>query len=207
MKVLVTAGPTREYIDDVRYITNSSSGLMGASIAKKALERGWDATLIIGSTHIKPPEGVKLINVLSAAEMTDKTLKELDRGYDALVSAAAIADYTPTERKTGKIRSGGEMTVRMKKTEKLIKLVRERKPDITIVAFKAEYGGGGREQMEAAKKLLEYADYVVLNDISADVFGSTENEVTIVGEDGVIKKIGRCKKDIIASEILDILSK
>ncbi len=206
MKALITAGPTREHIDDVRYITNPSTGLMGISLARKGVERGWEVTLVLGPTHLEPPKGVKTIKVVSAEEMISKVLEELTWGYDIVISAAALADYTPEKKHPGKIRSGGELTISLRKTPKLIQKVRSTFPSIGIVAFKAEYGGTETEQIASARKLLEFADFVVLNDISKGVFGSNENEATILSKDGEARRLNRDTKENIAAKILEIVS-
>jgi len=201
MRVLITAGPTREYIDDVRFITNASSGLMGMSLAQEALKRGFEVTVVLGPTNLTPMYGLRVIPVVSSEEMTEKTLKELDGGYDVLISAAALADYTITKA-PGKIRSGnGELTLKLKPTRKLIQEARKRHPNLKIVAFKAEYGGSMEERLKAAEKLKAYADMVVLNDISRNIFGSSETEVYIVCDD--LKCIPRTSKQEAAKHILD----
>ncbi|MBU0763049.1 MAG: hypothetical protein KKD39_08490 [Candidatus Altiarchaeota archaeon] len=205
MKVLVTAGPTREYIDDVRYITNASSGLMGAAIAQKAHERGWEVTLVLGPTHIIPPEGLTIVNVVSAEDMIDKTLEELDKGYDMFVSAAAIADYTPEKKTKGKIRSGKDFILKLKSTRKLVREVRSLFPSLKIVAFKAEYGGSDKQQLDAARLLLTHTDYVVLNDLTTGVFGSDINEVTIISREKDVIKLEKNKKEDVATRLLDIV--
>ena len=106
MKVLITLGPTQEPIDEVRYITNASSGKMGAALAREAINRGHKTTIVAGPVAIELPMNAKIIRVRTAKEMTDESLKELEHGYDVLVSTAAIADYSP-EFCSGKIKSGG----------------------------------------------------------------------------------------------------
>ncbi|MBD3387722.1 MAG: hypothetical protein GF416_01625 [Candidatus Altiarchaeales archaeon] len=204
MKVLITAGPTREHIDDIRFISNPSSGATGIALAEEAVKRGFEVAIVLGPTSLQPIYGVKVIPVVSSAEMTEKTLAELDKGYDMLVSTAALADYTPVEKVDGKIRSGKDITLKLKPTRKLIRDARERNPDLKIVAFKAEYRKREDELIEAGRKLLDTSDLVVVNDVSNDVFGSDETEVYMVGES--VKHIKRAKKREVAKEIFDALS-
>lgn len=107
MHVLITAGPTREYIDDVRYLTNGSSGRMGYALAEAARQRGWTVTLVSGPVAIKPPQNVDLVRVTSACEMLDACLRVLDR-VDGVLAVAAVADYRPATRHSGKIHRTAE---------------------------------------------------------------------------------------------------
>ncbi len=203
MRLLITAGPTREYIDDIRFISNPSSGLTGMALAEEAVKRGHEVTMVLGPTSLTPIYGIKVIPVVSADEMTDKTLKELEQGYDTLISAAAVADYTPAEKLDGKIRSGGELKLTLKPTRKLIQEARKRFPRLRIMAFKAEYNKSPDELAEAAGKLLSHADVVVVNDVGESVFGSDETEAYIVGDE--VKHIERKSKRDAAKQILDAL--
>ncbi|MFH1054799.1 MAG: phosphopantothenoylcysteine decarboxylase [Candidatus Altiarchaeota archaeon] len=201
MRVLITAGPTREYIDDIRFISNESTGLMGLALAEEAYRRGFEVTLVLGPTSLPTMYGVRVIPVVSSEEMTERTLAELGNGYDILISAAALADYTPFKKVGGKIRSGGKLTLKLKPTRKLIVEARKCFPDLKIVAFKAEYGGSVDEMVGEAKKLMPCADMVILNDVSRNVFGCHETEAYILC-DGV-KCLPRMPKKEAAKKILD----
>jgi phosphopantothenoylcysteine decarboxylase/phosphopantothenate--cysteine ligase len=203
MRVLITAGPTREYIDDVRFISNPSSGGMGVALAEEADRRGFEVTLVLGPTSVTPLYGMKVIPVVSSQEMTDKTLAELADGYDVLISAAALADYTPEKKEDGKIRSGSELTLKLKPTRKLIKEARALYPGLKIVAFKAEYDKTDDELVEAAKGLLSHADVVVANDVSFGVFGADDTQAIIVSADGRVTHIEKCSKKDAARRVLD----
>lgn len=196
MKVLITAGPTREYIDDVRYITNGSSGKMGAALAEEAMLRGYDATIVHGPVSIELPQ-CKLISAVSADEMTEKTLKELSKGYDVLISAAAIADFAP-DKTCGKIRSGAEMTLALHPTRKLIDACRKEFPKLFIVAFKAECGGDEDALKETLSGFIakKGVDIVVGNDISRDVFGSDNSELLALTKDGFSVSGKKTKADL-----------
>jgi phosphopantothenoylcysteine decarboxylase / phosphopantothenate---cysteine ligase len=201
MRVLIAAGPTREFIDDIRFISNRSSGRMGLALAGEAKRRGWDATLVLGPSDCRPPSGIRVISVVSGDEMTDKALEELSTGYDAFICAAALADYTPVRKFKGKIRSGSGFSLELKPTRKLIAEARRNFPELVIVAFKAEYGGPMEVMLDAGKSLLAFADMVVLNDVSKDVFASDCIEAYIIGEG--VEHVPRCEKSGLGEIILD----
>jgi phosphopantothenoylcysteine decarboxylase/phosphopantothenate--cysteine ligase len=201
MRILITAGPTREYIDDIRFISNGSSGLMGLALAKEAADRGHEVTVVSGPMNLTPIYGVRFIPVVSSDEMTDKTLEELSGGYQLLISAAAIGDYTPQRRFRGKLRSARQVTLKLKPTRKLIREARLAHPKLTIVAFKAEYNKTKNELVKAASRLLTHADLVVANDVSKDVFGSLETEAYLVGKN--IIRLPRMTKAYASKRIFD----
>ena len=187
-KIVVTAGPTVEAIDPVRFVSNRSSGKMGYAIAAAARDAGADVTLVSGPTALAAPSGVRLIAVESAQDMKWSVLALLPE-TDAVVMAAAIADYRPTETSTRKIKkrdAGSELTIRMTENPDVLQaVVAARKPGTIVVGFKAETGDATKEaeRMLREKKL----DLVVANDISdpGSVFGSDTDKVTFVSADGV----------------------
>lgn len=120
MHLLVTAGPTREYLDDVRYLSNASSGRMGYAVAAAARSRGHRVTLVSGPVELSPPRGVRVIQVTSAREMEHATIREF-RKADALVMTAAVSDYRPASRVTGKIKKGrAAWTLRLVRTPDIL---------------------------------------------------------------------------------------
>ena len=187
-KIVVTAGPTVEAIDPVRFVSNRSSGKMGYAIAKAAHDAGADVTLVSGPTALAAPTGVRMIAVESAQDMKWSVLALLPE-TDAVVMAAAIADYRPTETSTRKIKkrhAGSELTIRMTENPDVLgAVVAARKPGTIVIGFKAETGDATKEaeRMLREKKL----DLVVANDISdpGSVFGSDTDKVTFVSADGV----------------------
>ncbi|HEX54839.1 MAG: hypothetical protein DRO90_03245 [Candidatus Altiarchaeales archaeon] len=204
--VLITLGPTREFIDPVRYITNASSGKMGKCIAEEALSRGYEVTIISGPVNIELPESARLINVTTAMEMINSTLSELENGYKILVSTAAIADYSP-EFRAEKIKSDkNELNIRLRLNPKLTKLARKRFPELFIVAFKAEYNMPEEKLIEIAEKKLidENLNIVVANDISKNKFGSDYSDAYIINENEKIY-IEKCSKREISRRIWDII--
>ncbi len=200
-KVLITAGPTQEPIDDVRYITNASSGKMGAALANEAIRLGYDATLVHGPVSIKLPECRK-IRVRTAQEMIDAVMGELKKHrHSIMISTAAISDYAP-EKVCGKIKSGKCMELTLTPTPKLIDEARKMRPSLFIVAFKAEHGMRKDELEAVAKDFLKKKklDMVVANDVSKNVFGSDEAEAIVVRKE-TAKDFGRCSKESLAKYI------
>jgi len=187
-RVIVTAGPTVEAIDPVRFVSNRSSGKMGYAIAQAARDAGAEVTLVTGPTALRAPNGVRVIPVESAEDMQDAVLAVLPE-MDAVVMAAAIADYRPLEvshRKIKKRDAGSELTTRMTENPDVLKaIIAARRPKTIVVGFKAE---SGEATAEAERMLREKkVDLVIANDISApsSVFGSDTDRVTFVSADGV----------------------
>jgi phosphopantothenoylcysteine decarboxylase / phosphopantothenate---cysteine ligase len=204
MRVLITCGPTREYIDEVRFISNASSGSIGWALANEAIWRGHEVTVVLGPCGPPKSPRAKVIPVVSSQEMADATLGELSRGYDLMISAAAIGDWVPTKRVSGKISSAKGLTLRLKPARKLIREARKSFPALKIVAFKAEWGKTEEELIEAARGLLQYADLVVANDISRYGFGSPTTELFIVSDR--VRHVKPATKEEAAKAIFDSLS-
>ena len=186
-RVLVTAGPTIEAIDPVRFVSNRSSGKMGYAVAAAARDAGADVTLVTGPTALAAPAGVRTVNVESADDMKDAVLGFLAQ-TDAVIMAAAVADYRPIEKFERKIKkkdAGSELNLRMTQNPDLLKaIVAARKPGTIVVGFKAETGDA---TAEAARMLREKKlDLVVANDITepGSVFGSDTDKVAFVSADG-----------------------
>lgn len=205
-KIIVTAGATREYLDSVRFLTNGSSGKMGFCIAKEARKRGAAVTLICGETTIEPPKNVDVIKVVSTSEMEREVLKNFKK-CDCLFMCAAPSDFTFEKKFKGKIkRTGGEINIKLKPTEDILKKAKEiKRRGQLIVGFAAET----ENFVENAKKKLEEkgADFIVLNDVSRkDIgFSSDFNEVKIIFRDGNILEIQKAKKEIIAQRIVELI--
>lgn len=203
--VLVTAGPTIERIDDVRYLTNRSSGKMGYAIAKAARERGANVTLVSGKTAIKAPVGVNTIVVESAQDMYDAVNANFDAA-DIFISAAAVADYTPVKKVDGKIKKSGDMTVELKRTCDIIKDMGEKKGDRLIVGFAAE----ARDVLENASEKLakKRLDLIAANDISRDDIGfaGEENALTLIFADETRRFVEKCSKLEAAHALLDAIT-
>ena len=195
-RVLITAGPTREYIDPVRYLSNESSGKMGFEIARAAAERGDEVVLIAGPVHQETPKGVTRVDVTSARDML-AALREHFPTCDVLIMAAAVADFRPRRRLAGKWRKKDDGTdtasIELVKNPDLLATIARRKGERLVVGFALETGDGHRRAL--AKMRRKNADYVVLNDETA--LGATTTSVTILGRDGSERSIeGRSKSHV-----------
>jgi phosphopantothenoylcysteine decarboxylase/phosphopantothenate--cysteine ligase len=204
---VVTAGPTREAIDPVRYISNRSSGKMGYALAEAAARRGARVTLISGPTALPVPSGVDVEHVTTASEMRDAVLRALD-GADVVIKAAAVADYAPAEaapRKIKKEASGDALTLTLQKTPDILAEIARTSPRPFVVAFAAETDSV--EENAREKLLRKGADLIVANDVadSAIGFDSDQNEVLVIARDGSATKIERAPKIVVANRILDLL--
>lgn len=209
LRVLVTAGGTREPIDSVRFIGNSSSGRMGFALAEMAYRRGAEVTLVAANVGIEAPAGVTIHRVHSAAELEQACEREFP-ACDVLLMAAAVADFRPASREDGKIKKGGRshLTIELEPTPDVLRgLSARRRAGQTLVAFAAEHGADGLEHARA-KLVGKNVDAVVFNDISrADIgFDSTANEVTILTAEED-KRVPRAAKEIVAERILDTVER
>ncbi|MEM7601240.1 MAG: bifunctional phosphopantothenoylcysteine decarboxylase/phosphopantothenate--cysteine ligase CoaBC [Verrucomicrobiota bacterium] len=203
MRILITAGPTREPIDPVRYLSNRSSGKMGYALAKAALEDGQEVVLVSGPVALTAPEDAELIKVETAEEMF-AAVKDTILSADVAIFCAAVADYRVAEIAGEKIKkSEDELTLTLKKNPDILGSVRD---DFgftgILVGFAAE-----TENVEAnARDKLERkgCDFLVANDVGrSDIgFDRDENEVMIFSKDGACKKIGRASKEEIAAQIV-----
>jgi phosphopantothenoylcysteine decarboxylase/phosphopantothenate--cysteine ligase len=209
LRVLVTAGGTREPIDSVRFVGNSSSGRMGFALADAARLRGAEVTLVAANVGLQPPAGVAVRRVSTAAEL-QATCEQEFRTCDVLLMAAAVADFRPASPVDGKIKKGGcrHLTIELEPTaDVLCGLSSRREPGQTLVAFAAEHGSDALEHARA-KLSAKGVDAVVFNDISrADIgFESVVNEVTILTSDRA-EQLPRAPKESIASAILDAVDR
>ncbi|WP_406658003.1 bifunctional phosphopantothenoylcysteine decarboxylase/phosphopantothenate--cysteine ligase CoaBC [Methanolobus sp. ZRKC2] len=205
-KVLITSGSTAESVDPIRIITNRASGKTGVELALEAYRRGADVTIV----H-RNKLGIYGINEMyaeSAEQMTNTVLEELGKGCDVLVSAAAIGDYTLDSSQT-KIKSGGELTLSLRPTNKLIKEARKTHPEIKIVGFKAETGIGQEELFKRALHTLESSelDMIVANDVSSGGMGTEENSVYIIHPGRKEHTNISGSKSMIASALMDEITR
>jgi phosphopantothenoylcysteine decarboxylase/phosphopantothenate--cysteine ligase len=204
-KIIITSGSTAEAIDPIRILTNRASGKTGVELALEAYRRSADVTIVhrnkVGFT------GIKEIHAESAAQMTEAVLDELSCGYDVLISAAAIADYTLDPADT-KIKSGGEFNLHLRPTAKLIGKAREEHQDLLIAGFKAETGTSLDELIKRATHTLETSklDLIVANDVSGSGIGTEDNEVYILTTENPGHIHIKGSKRAIASALLDEIS-
>jgi phosphopantothenoylcysteine decarboxylase/phosphopantothenate--cysteine ligase len=204
LRVVVTAGPTREHVDPVRYLSNESSGRMGFAIAAEAARAGHEVTLIAGPVGLETPAGCARVDVLSARDMLAAT-REAFRGADALVMAAAVADWRPARRRAGKWRakdSGAERTaLDLVRNPDILATVAADKGDRVVIGFALETGDGLRR---ARRKLeAKNMDFVVLNDETA--LNAERTTVTIVARDGSCRRIENCTKPAVARSLVELL--
>ena len=167
-KVLMTAGPTIEYIDPVRAITNLSSGKTGTLLASELISAGAKVTLVYGPGNRIPSKGIKVINVTTSKEMFDVTKKELKKKYDIVIMAAAVSDYTPENPSKSKIKSNKKsLVIRLKKSPKIIDHVKKYQKDVLLVGFKAETNLTKNALIKSAQKKMKEsgADIIIANDI------------------------------------------
>tara|TARA_B100000131_G_scaffold25690_1_gene24523 strand:- start:103 stop:1299 length:1197 start_codon:yes stop_codon:yes gene_type:complete len=201
-RALVTAGPTYEYIDPVRYISNRSSGKQGYEIAKSLVKSGFETTLISGPTHLNPPYGINLVKINSAEEMFNATINNLP--VDVAIFSAAVGDYRVTNKKKEKIKKSKNMSLDLEKNVDIISHVSKHnslRPRI-VIGFAAETNNLIENSQ---KKLLQKkCDWIIANDISNKNigFGSDFNEVVILSDDKK-EKIPRIKKSLLADKIVE----
>ena len=203
MRFLITAGPTREPIDPVRYLSNRSSGKMGYAIAEAAIKAGHDVVLISGPVDLDPPPSAELVCASTSDEMFE-AVHQRARYCDVLVMCAAVADYKPVAVFSRKIKKrDAKLSLELIPTrDVLASLPKNRK--YLVVGFAAETDN---VETNAQKKLLKKnCDVVVANDVSRADSGmeSDENEVTILFRGGENKKISRTPKKIVARELIKI---
>ncbi len=199
--ILVTAGPTREYIDPIRYISNRSSGKMGYAIAKIAKRRGADVTLISGPVSIKPPEGIEVINVETAGEMHATVMDNVSMS-SIFIMAAAVADFMPSETKGSKIDKKERLSLNLVKTADILEEAGRFKNKPFIVGFAAETG----QRLDRARRKLvdKDIDMIVFNDVSkaGSGFDVDTNEVVIIDRK-VEKRLPLMSKDDVAMALFD----
>ena len=207
MTFLITAGPTREPIDPVRYISNRSSGKMGYAIAEAALDVGHDVVLVSGPVNLAPPSKAKFISVATSDEMFDAAHRYANES-DVCVLCAAVADYKPAQVSPVKIKKcAAQVSIELVPTRDILNSLGQRQDrQFVLVGFAAETD---HLEENATKKLrAKNCDIIVANDVS-DVNSGLEsdaNEVTILFRNGEKKKISRAQKKIIARELVKIFS-
>jgi phosphopantothenoylcysteine decarboxylase / phosphopantothenate---cysteine ligase len=204
-RILVTAGPTYEAIDPVRFIGNRSSGKMGFAIANAAAQRGAEVTLIAGPTGLETPRNVKRIDVESAQDMLRAVLGHSSNS-NAVVMAAAVADFTPVKKEKQKIKkSPGQngLELKLRSTEDILALLGKRKGKKVLVGFALETANGIREAKEKMKR--KNLDLIILNLFGEKnrVFGSDFNEAAVITHGGDIQQLPGMSKFDLANVILD----
>lgn len=205
-KILITAGPTREAIDPVRFITNHSTGKMGYAIARQAMLRGADVTLVSGPVSIAPPPFVKVIHTESAQDMFD-AVTSLSDEQDIIIKSAAIADYRPETVSSEKMKKkDGELSISLERTQDILKYLGEhKKPNQVLCGFSMET----QNMIENSQKKLasKHADMIVANNLkeSGAGFGTDTNKVTFITQSSC-EEMPLMSKSEVADALLDRLS-
>jgi phosphopantothenoylcysteine decarboxylase/phosphopantothenate--cysteine ligase len=203
-KVLITAGPTLEYIDPVRMITNISSGKTGVLLASELISAGAKVTIVYGPGNEKPPKGAKIINVTTSKEMFDITKKELKKKFDVVIMAAAASDYTPESVSKSKIKSDRKfLTIRLKKVPKIIEQVKKLQKDTLLVGFKAESNITKSALIKSAQKKMKDvdADIMIANDIGSKYQKNPDRNQILIIDNNKIKSSGWKQKEKIVKLI------
>ena len=204
MKILITAGPTREPLDPVRFLSNRSSGKMGYALAAAAAARGHEVTLISGPVALPPPPDVQVVRVVTAADMLAAVKLHLPK-CEALIMAAAVADWRPVRVAWRKMKKGGaqRLTLDLKRTPDILKTIRGLKGRRLFIGFAAETHN---LRAEAGRKLREKKlDLIVANDVSQPGAGfeADANQVMLIAADGAEQALPLMSKRAVAERILD----
>jgi phosphopantothenoylcysteine decarboxylase/phosphopantothenate--cysteine ligase len=203
IRCLVTAGPTREHLDPVRFLSNPSSGKMGYALAAAAKETGWRVDLVSGPVALPPPEGVKLTRVTTAAEML-RAVKKLFPQCDVLLMCAAVSDFRPKKTFAHKVKKGkAALVIEFEPTVDILKTVAARKrPGQLVVGFAAETKN---VEVYARKKLREKnLDFIIANQVgrAGSGFEADQNAVVLISRDGTQAKFGPAKKTKLAIKLV-----
>ncbi len=196
-KILMTAGPTIEYIDPIRVITNQSTGKTGVLLAAQLVSAGAKVTFVYGPGSEEPPKGAKTIPVKTVNEMFDAVKKELKKKYDIVILSAAASDYTTHKAKSKLKSTKKKMVIKLQRAPKIIDHVKKIQPNVFLVGFKAETDISKKSLIESAwKKLKESnADMIVANDVGDKYQKNPEiNEVFIIDKSGKVASSGRKEK-------------
>lgn len=198
MRILITAGPTREYLDDVRYLSNASSGRMGYALAEAALAAGHEVVLVSGPVELNPPKRCAFHAVETTAEMKDACVAAF-AGCDGVIAAAAVCDYKPRNRVTGKIaKTGGPITIEMIETDDVLAELGATKDGRWVVGFALEAENARENALQ--KLRAKNCDLVVLNSPAA--IGAADNRVELIDAAGtVVRDIAGDKGDVAAALI------
>ena len=208
-KLLVTAGPTREAIDPVRFLSNNSTGKMGFSVATAGSAMGFDVTLIAGPVNLPTPLGVRRIDIVSAKDMKEKAIEEF-ANCDYMVMTAAVADYTPANVADQKIHKQGDMDLKLTRTDDVLfclkEIAQKDQKKRVVCGFAAETQN--IEQSALSKMERKGLDFIVSNDVSRKDIGfkSDDNEVNIYVKDGSKIHLDKQPKLSVAAKILETIS-
>ena len=206
IRCLITAGPTREFIDPVRFISNPSTGKMGFALAEAAVEAGWTVDLVAGPVNLEEPDGAILYPVVTAEEM----LHQVDALFDAcdiLIMTAAVSDFRPVKQHKHKEKKDqASLSIEFERTTDILKTMTERKLHQTVVGFAAET----QDVVTYAKEKLlsKNLDWIVANEVGGPGagFAADSNEVLLMNADGSSEKLGPDSKRAIAEKIIQLVT-
>jgi phosphopantothenoylcysteine decarboxylase / phosphopantothenate---cysteine ligase len=198
MKILITAGPTREYLDDVRYLSNASSGRMGFALAQAALDAGHEVVLVVGPVDITPPRGCQIVSVVTTDEMRVASV-EAFASCDGVIAAAAVCDYKPLQRTTGKMtKTGAPISIELIETDDVLAELGASSERRWVVGFALE---AENAQENALQKLrAKNCNVVVLNSPAA--IGAEGNDVQLLGPTGETLAAWSASKESIARDLM-----
>lgn len=201
-RIVITAGPTREAFDPIRYVSNASTGAIGIALAREAALRGADVTLLLGPTQLEPPAGVAVVRVTSAYELYDAAMKYAI-GADLTIAAAAVADWRPAQSSDVKLKkSDDELVVPMQRNPDVLVALGERKGATFLIGFAAETDN--HEANARAKLHAKNLDAIVVNDVRSERgFGSAPTTLTLLWGDDERRDLGFADKSILAARLLD----
>jgi phosphopantothenoylcysteine decarboxylase/phosphopantothenate--cysteine ligase len=206
-RVLITAGPTRETIDPVRFLSNASTGTMGIELAREALARGAEVDLILGPTLVEPPQDARVARVTSAQEMRDAVFARAD-GVAVAVACAAVSDWRPVRSFDQKVKKEATIgALELERTPDILAELGARKNGTFLVGFAAETNDGERHARE--KLAHKNLDAIALNDVSSagSGFGTGDNDIVLLLRDGGREPLGRASKRVLARRMWDALQR
>jgi phosphopantothenoylcysteine decarboxylase / phosphopantothenate---cysteine ligase len=201
-RVVITAGPTREAFDPVRFLSNASTGATGIELAREAALRGASVTLLLGPTQLEPPAGVAVVPIVTARDLYEAALVH-GFGADLVVATAAVSDWRPAEHSESKLsKSGEDLTVRLEPNPDVLAAIGERNWSTFLVGFAAETDD---HEARARKKLCDkHLDAIAVNDVRGERgFGTGDNELVLLWGDDGRRELGRSDKRILAARLLD----
>jgi len=203
MRLLITAGPTREYLDPVRYLSNASSGRMGCALAAAAKAAGHEVALVLGPAAVEPPEVDELVRVTSAADMFEAVVARFD-GCDVFISAAAVCDYRPTCREERKIKkSEGPITLEFERTADILLAMSKRRRRQVLVGFCLETEDLERQAHD--KLQVKRLDLVVAN--GPEAIDADRQDALLITAAGGCERLDGVTKEQLAEQILAVLAK
>ena len=207
MKLLISAGPTREAIDPVRFITNHSSGKVGYALAAAAIENGWEVTLVSGPVTLDPPEGLaEFVPVISAAEMAEAVKSRFPR-MDGAILCAAVADYRPVSFSNSKIKkTDDDLVLHLERTEDiLLALGRMKRADQLLTGFAAETDDLAENALKKLRK--KNLDWIAANlvGVPGKGFQADQNEITLYGRNGEVIPLPLTDKKVLAKQMISAI--